>query len=167
MKKKIQVILLEDTPSLGSAGQVVTVAEGYARNFLFPQGKAALAIEAAGQQAAAQRTSKKQAAQRQLTAAQSQAESLAGTELTLTAKVKEGEGDELYGSITAAQIAKQLNTEASLKLKASDIVLDKPLTTLGSYDIAVKLSRDVETTIRVIIVPELKDLAHADKQEKT
>lgn len=166
MKKKIQVILLEDVTPLGSAGEVVSVAEGYARNFLFLQGKAALATEQVILGAKEKEEKRKAVTTKQLADLQAQAQALDGTELTITAKAKEGEGEGLYGSITMAQIAKQLNAEAALDLKAKDIVLSKPITALGNYDITVKLSTDVETTIRVVVTPEAENPTHANKQEK-
>jgi large subunit ribosomal protein L9 len=152
MSARLNVILLEGVEGLGEAGEIVAVTEGYARNFLFPQGKAALA-DAATQTAAKQQADAERAAtQEELAALRGQAERLEGTELTLPARVKEG--DEIFGSITARQIAAALHQEAQLKISAKDIVLKEPLTRLGSTPVTIKLASDVEATIRVTIVPD-------------
>lgn len=151
MSKKIQVILLEDIASLGLAGKIVTVAEGYARNFLFPQGKAALATAQAVTAAREKDDQKKSVVQKQLSELQARAEALQGTELTVPAKVKDG--DEIYGGINAAHIAKQLSQQSGHHFKAKDISLVKPLTTLGSRQVTVSLSPEVETTIHINVIP--------------
>jgi len=157
MNKKVSVILLEDIKSLGRAGDITTVTEGYARNFLFPQGKAALVSEATQTKVAEQRAASQQQEQQQLDRLRNQAEALEGTELTLKARLKEDAGEEIFGSVTARHIAQQLNQQANLKLKAKDINLKKPLTLLGSHDVIITLAADVEATIRVSIVPDTAD----------
>lgn len=162
MSKKIQVILLEDVSPLGLAGQIVTVAEGYARNFLFLQGKAALATAQAVTAAKEKDNQKKAVAQKQLSELQARAEALQGTELTMPAKVKDG--DEIYGSINATHIAKQLSQQSDHPFKAKDISLVKPLTTLGSHQITVSLSPEVETTIHINVISEEASTAADDAQ---
>lgn len=152
MADKISVLLLEDIASLGKAGEIVTVAEGYARNQLFPSGQAALANEKVQQAAKAKAAREQATKQVDLAALQTKAEQLEGTELTLTARVKEGE--EIFGKITAPQIAKELNREAGLTLKPKDIGLEKPVTTLGHQAVVVHLSAEVEATIQVHVIPD-------------
>ena len=162
MSKKNQVILLEDVTPLGLAGQIVTVAEGYARNFLFPQGKAALATAQAVTAAKEKDNQKKAVAEKQLSELQTRAEALQSTELTVPAKVKDG--DEIYGSINATHIAKQLSQQSGHPFKTKDIGLVKPLTTLGSHQITVSLSPEVETTIHINVIPEEAPTAADDAQ---
>lgn len=152
MSKSIKVILLENIDHLGVAGEIVSVSEGYARNFLFPAGKAALATEQAEREAGEKRTLAKATADAELAALQQKAESLTGTELMLTAKRKEGE--EIFGSITAAQIVKELNQQAGLALKPKDLDLPKAITKIGSQDATIHLSPEVEIVIRVTITPD-------------
>jgi large subunit ribosomal protein L9 len=154
MPRKIPVILLEDIGSLGKAGDIISIAEGYARNFLFPQGKAALAEENAVKMVEQSKKAKAAAEQAELTAFQAQAEALDGTELILTAKRKEDEGPEIFGSLTSRHIAEALQEQAKLEVRPKDVVLQKPITELGSYDVTVKLSPDVETTIKVTVNAE-------------
>ncbi len=154
MKDRVSVVLLEDIENLGEAGQVVDVSEGYARNFLFEQGKAALAEAPAGRQASARKTAEENKGKEKLERAREKAENLTGTELVISAKTKEGEGEELYGSVGPARIAQELNRQAGLEVKAKDIELGRPIKAAGSYDAAVTLMEDAETTIKVTVVPE-------------
>lgn len=156
MPRKIPIILLEDAGALGRAGDIITVSEGYARNFLFPQGKAALADDNVVSHVEQTQKAIAAAAQAELSAFQVQAEALDGTELTLTAKRKEDEGNDIFGSITTRHIAAALQEQARLEIKPKDILLEKPITELGSYDITIKLSPDVETKIKVTVIPDEK-----------
>lgn len=152
MKKKVRVILLEDIASLGHVGQIVTVAEGYARNSLFLEGKAALATPEVQEKNEAVQQKAAQTAAASLQALQAQAERLLGTELVLSGRLKEGE--EIFGSITARDIASELNAQAGLTLTPKQIKLKKPIMKTGSQDIEINLSSEVATTIRVTIVPK-------------
>jgi large subunit ribosomal protein L9 len=157
MPKQVRVILLEHLPSLGHAGDIVQVSEGYARNLLFPSGKAALATKDRQHRQAREKAKQKKVTQERLATLQQQAENLQGTELAIAARVKEGE--DIYGSITTAQIIKELNSQAHLQLKAGDIKLKQPIKKLGSFDVTVTLSPEVETNIRVTVVADPKSLA--------
>ena len=149
MSKKVSVLLLEDVASLGSAGDIVKVSEGYARNALFPDGKAALATEAVRHEQQSRQVRQEAEKTADLEKLQAVADRLEGTELTLTARLKEGE--DIFGSITAAQIAKELSQQANLSLKPKDIALAKPLTRLGSLPVTVHLSPEVEAKIQVTV----------------
>lgn len=148
------MILVEDVSSLGRAGDIITVSEGYARNFLFPQGKAALADEGAVKKIENKRAAAKAEADQALAEAQAQAEALDGTELILTAKRKEEEGPDIFGSITTRHIAAAVKEQAKLDIPPKNIVLEKPITQLGTYDVTMKLSPDVEAVIKVTINAE-------------
>jgi large subunit ribosomal protein L9 len=152
MAKDIAVILLEDIGKVGRAGDIVQVSDGYARNFLFPQGKAALATNQVREQYVKRKAHEAAGKQAELEQLQAQGEQLTGTELTLTAKIKDG--NDIYGSITKKMIAEELNRQASLGIKPAAIMLAKPIIKTGSQDITVKLSPDVETTIRVTVLGE-------------
>ncbi len=164
MAKKISVILLEDVAGVGAAGDIASVSEGYARNSLFPNGSAAVADET--RLKAVDKKMAKQAAADDSALAQHQdtASSLEGTELTISAKIKEGEGNELYGSITAAAIAKELAAQAKLKVKAKDIGLVDAITTAGSYDVNVQIAEDVEATIKVTVTAANPEDASLEEQ---
>lgn len=151
MSDKIQVILLEDIPALGQAGDIVSVVEGYARNLLFPRGLAALATQQA-QAARAKRLSRKSAEKEaELEQLRQLALQLERTELSLTARRKDG--DQIFGRITPAAIAKELQRAAHLQLKPKDILLNRPVDTFGTYDATLRLSPDVEAVIKVVVNP--------------
>lgn len=160
----VDVLLLEDIPSVGRTGDIVSVSAGYARNFLFPQGKAALATATVRLSKKRQVAQQKAAGQAELKAWQEKAEQLDGTELTLTARLK-GD-DQIFGRITATQIARALNKQLQLELKANDIDLKKPLTTTGSQLVEVTLSSDVIFTIHVTVVPEGDNTKKAHEKDK-
>lgn len=152
MADKIQVLLLEDVPELGRSGDIVTVSEGYARNFLFLNGKAALATDSVQTQSKERAARAEAAAIEQLKQLQELAQTIDGTELALPAQVKDG--DEIFGKITASMIAKELNQQANLSLKARDIDLPAPLIKLGSVPVTVNLSPDVSATITVTVTSD-------------
>lgn len=154
MAKKIAVILLEDVPTIGRAGDVAEVAEGFARNNLFPEGKAALAESKAGKRV--QRTKERVKADKEhsLTAARTLAEQLDGTELIMRAKVKEAEGNEIFGSINAKHIAEELSKQTDQSFTAKQVRLDKPIRTLGTISVTLVLLPDVESEIQVTVVDE-------------
>lgn len=154
MGKNIRVILLETLHSLGQAGDIVVVSEGYARNFLFPQAKAALATETSQQKQQQQIAKKEEQSQRELKTLQEQAEKLEGTELEIQARIKDG--TEIFGSITAGKIAQELSERAGFKFKASDINIAKPIKEIGSQDVTVHLSPEIETTIHLTVVADLE-----------
>ncbi len=162
MSKKVSVILLEDVAGLGQAGDIIAVSEGYARNFLFLEGKAALATaEAKAKQVAQTKaTEAEKAATTQ--AAQGLAQTLDGTELTLKARVKDG--TEIFGRITKKQIADELNKQAKLKLTPKQVDLTKPITTIGSQDVTINLTSDVTATIRITVEADPTSLPASDEE---
>lgn len=155
MSKKIQVVLLEDVAGVGRAGEVADVAEGYARNFLFPGGKAAVASASTRREQAARTQRANLDADAELKKLQALAEQLDGTELVISARVKEDEGEDIYGTVTRQMICRELAAQAKVTCNASTIGLDAPIKRLGSHTVVVRLSPDVETTIRVSVVPEV------------
>lgn len=161
MAKQLEVILLEDVDGIGRAGQIVKVAEGHARNMLFPDGKAALATPQLKTRAEHQAKKDERAALTKLTALQELAEKLDGSELLFQARVHDKK--DIYGSIGRTDIAQRLNREAKLAVKPKDIELQDPIKQLGSTDVLVRLSPQVECKIRVTIVP-IVDL-HANEEE--
>lgn len=150
-KKDLKVILLEDIPDVGPAGTIATVSEGFARNNLFPEGKAAIATETTRKV----QSEKQKKDQEKAAAAEKKIQELAdqidGTELIITARLKEGSTEDIYGSITARDIASELKNQANLNLKAKDIALRKPITTVGGNEVTVRLTKGIEAVIHVTI----------------
>ena len=153
MAKTMRVILLEDITEIGRAGDIVVVSEGYARNFLFPQSKAALATENIQRDHNRRAKNAEKEKQEKIKALQEKAEQLDGTELVVIVRVKEG-SDEIFGRITANTLALRLKEQGKVACKARDIKLKKNITEVGEYDVLVDLGAGVETTIHIRIVPE-------------
>jgi large subunit ribosomal protein L9 len=149
----MEVILKEDVPKLGSRGDVVKVAEGYGRNFLLPK---KLAIEAnAANKAVIEQM--KAAAVRRAARDKGDAESLArqfdGVNLHFTRK--SGEHDALFGSVTSADIARELENRG-FNIDRRKIQLQEPLKALGEFNVPIRLHRDVTTNVKVTITKEME-----------
>jgi large subunit ribosomal protein L9 len=148
----LQVILKEDVKKLGKKGDLVNVAEGYARNFLFPRN---LAVEATGGNLKSLKQEKEAERQRQAReeeAAKKVAAKLNGANLELAVKV--GEAGRLFGSVTAKDISDALKKQLKLKVEKKKIDLGEPLKTLGSHQVGVKLYPGVEAKLTVTLTAE-------------
>jgi large subunit ribosomal protein L9 len=150
----MEVILKEDVSKLGSRGDVVKVAEGYGRNFLLPK---KLAIEATPANRAVIEQMKA-AAVRRVARDKGDAEAigkqLAGVELLFTRK--SGEREQLFGSVTSADIARELEHKG-LNIDRRKIQLDEPLKAVGDFQVPVKLHKDVIVPVKVTIQKEASD----------
>ena len=147
----MDVILRSDVENLGKTGDMVTVKNGYARNFLLPRGLAYEATEGNRKRLESEKgqRAKKQAAE--VSAAREIAAKLEAVSLTFT--MKAGEGDKLFGSVTASDIAEKLKAEGfSVDKKAID--LSEPVKALGVYKVPVRLHADVKPEVRVWVVKE-------------
>lgn len=156
MSTRIRVILLEDIADLGVAGDIVNVSEGYARNALFPNSRAALATEEHLAAASKKKAKEQQAEEIRLKDIQATADALDGTELTITARAKDGE--EIFGTINASHLAKELSQQANLKVRAKDIKLPGSITKLGSHQATISFGDGIEANIQVVVK------AHEDGQ---
>lgn len=147
----MQVILKEAIEKLGAQGDVVKVADGYARNFLLPQNLAVPAT--AGNMKLVEHI--KIAAIKKEATEQKQAEDLSGllAQVAVTVARKVGENDVLYGSVTAMDIAEDLHRQG-YEIDKRKIHLEEPLKTLGEYSVPIKLHREVTATIKVNVVGE-------------
>ena len=147
----MQIILQEDVEKLGTRGQLVEVAEGYARNFLLPR---KLGIEAtAGNMKRLERMratfAKKEATEKG--AAEKLAELLTGVKLTI--KRKAGENDQLFGSVTSADVAESLAAQG-YNIEKRKISLTDPIKLVGEFDIPVKLHREVTANVKLTVQKE-------------
>lgn len=147
----MDVILLEHLEGLGGRGDTVRVADGYARNYLIPQRKA---ISAAGSGARVFREEERQRSvkeNRLRRAAEKMASDMAKTSCTIPVQV--GEGDRVFGSVTAQDIAEALG-KAGFQVDKKKVLLDEPLKALGVYNVRVKLITEVEAKVKVWVVKE-------------
>jgi large subunit ribosomal protein L9 len=147
----MEVILKEDVNKLGHRGDVVKVAEGYGRNFLLPK---RLAIEATSANKAVI-DQMKQSAIRRSAREKSDAEALVSQidQVALTFERKVGENEHLFGSVTSADIAQQLEQQG-FSVDRRKIQLDEPLRQLGEFHVPVKLHRDVTAHVKVSVKAE-------------
>ncbi len=147
----MEVILRFDVPNLGHAGQAVTVADGYARNYLLPKGLA--------ERASRENLKRIEAELRKRTIAEAKeketCETLAArlAELSVTIPRKAGEDDKLYGSVTNIDIAKSLDKEG-VTVDRRKILVDPPIRDLGVFTVDVALHPEVTANLRVWVVRE-------------
>ena len=148
----MQVILLEKVVNLGQLGDVVKVKEGYARNFLIPQGKARRATETAIKEFEARRADLEKAQSDKLAAAQAVQAKLNGVAVKVAAKA--GVDGRLFGSVTNYDIAEALAKQGFEVNKAQVRMPQGPLKLVGDYPLAVALHSDVVADITVSVVGE-------------
>jgi len=149
---QVKLILTEDVPSLGEAGDVVSVKPGFARNYLLPQGKAVPATEAKvneiehHKRVIAERVARER---KQLDAERDRLE-----RVTLEIPAQAGEAGRLFGSVTAAQVAELLEARG-FSVDRRRIQLDEPIKELGDHVVAIRLHRDVvaRVTVKVSAAP--------------
>jgi large subunit ribosomal protein L9 len=148
----MQVILLERVTNLGQLGDVVKVKEGYARNYLIPQGKARRATEAAIKEFETRRADLEKAQADRLAAAQAEGEKLNGLTVRVTAKA--GVDGRLFGSVTNYDIAEALTKQGFEVNKAQIRMPQGPLKAVGEHPISIALHTDVVADITVNVVGE-------------
>ena len=147
----MQIILQEDVDKLGHRGQIVEVKEGYARNYLLPR-KLALPVSKGNLKQLEQikrALAKREATERE--GAQKQAELLAALTVSFTRKA--GENDQMFGSVTAADISEGLAAQGYTVDKRK-LQLEQPIKALGEYDVPAKLHREVVAHIKVVVNKE-------------
>jgi large subunit ribosomal protein L9 len=151
-EKVVKVIFIEDVPGVARVGQSKVVADGFARNYLFPRRLAVLADSQVAVAIAAQL--QKKVKQRALEEAEMTdlAQKIGGLEITLQAKV--GENDKLYGSITAADIAAALSKAAGREIDKKKIELPEPIKQAGMSSVTVRLGHEIAAVISVNIISE-------------
>jgi large subunit ribosomal protein L9 len=147
----MQIILQEDVEKLGTRGQVVDVAEGYARNFLLPR---KLALEASAGNMKRLEKMRATFAKKEATEkgdAQKLAELLAGVSLELARKA--GENDQLFGSVTSADISEALAAKG-FNVEKRKIALLEPIKVVGDFEIPVKLHREIAANVKLSVKKE-------------
>lgn len=148
----MRIVLSQDVPGLGQAGQVKDVADGYARNYLLPRKLAVPATEGALKTAAARQAAEARRQEHDEQVASSEAQRIAATPLLLRAKV--GEQHRLYGSITSSDIAEALEREWGQEFDKRRIDLTEPIRRVGSFEVPVHLHKNVVARVTVEVQPE-------------
>ena len=147
----MEVILREDVEKLGGRGDLVKVADGYARNYLLPQKKAVVATDANRKIVEQERQAHLRKEAKLVSEMQDLAKLVNGTEITIAQKV--GENDQLFGSVTAQNIADALEKK-NFTIERRKIQLAEPIRTLGDHTVSVRLHRDVTADVTVHVVKE-------------
>jgi len=147
----MQVILLEDIHKLGKKGEIKNVAEGYARNFLFRLKLACLATKQAIQQLKVEYEKKLNQEKKDLAFINEIIPRIKKEEIFIKARAsKEGT---LFGGIDKIMIIHEINKKINLNLEAKNIELDRPIKTIGEYFVNIKLGNNLETKIKLTIIP--------------
>jgi large subunit ribosomal protein L9 len=147
----MEVILREHVDNLGRRGEVVKVADGYARNYLLPRKLALLATEGNKKQIEREREKFEAKEMEEKKVAEALAGRMGGVEIEIARRV--GENDVLFGSVTAADVASSLSAKG-FEVDRRKLQLPEPIKKLGEFDVPLKLHRDVVTTVKVKVVAE-------------
>ena len=147
----IEVLLMDQVEGLGIEGDIVKVADGYARNFLFPKGVATVVTEGKKRKIEKKRTERLVQLEKEKSAAEELAKKIEGIECTIAAKV--GDNGKMFGSVGIPQILEKV-AEQGLEIDRAKVVLAATLHELGVFDISIKLHSEVTGTLKVWIVEE-------------
>jgi large subunit ribosomal protein L9 len=147
----VEVILLESHPQLGKRGDTVRVKPGFARNYLFPRRIAVVATDSNRRSFEEEERVRSRRDVVEMRSAKDLAVKLATVSCTITVKV--GEDDKLYGSVSTADIAKELENQG-FRIDKKQVLLEEPIKKVGVYTIDVRLHREVVVPIRVWVVKQ-------------
>ena len=148
----MRVLLLKDVASVGKAGEVKDVADGYFRNFLAPKGLAAPATQTTLKQVAEARDAQARREAKQSAQHQVLAERIEKTQLTFHVRV--GEQHRLYGAVTAANIAEKLQAQLGQPIDKRHVELEEPIHHLGTYEVRIHLGHEVKPKLTVVVERE-------------
>ena len=148
----MRVVLRDDVESLGKKGDLVDVADGYARNYLVPRGLAMKATRGVVAQAESMRRNRDAREARDRQAAEALVPQLAAKRVEV--KARAGEGGKLFGSVTTTDIVAAVLEQTGVTLDRRNVTLEEPIRELGSVEVGVKLDAGVEATIGIDVVSE-------------
>ena len=146
----MDIVLLEDVKALGKKGQIVNVNDGYARNFILPK---KLGLEATSKNLndlKLQKANDARIAAEQLAAAKELGAKL--DESTVTLSIKAGEGGRAFGSVSNKEISKAISDQLNLDIDKKKIVLNDPIKSIGSFEVPIKLHKEVTARLAVKVV---------------
>ena len=148
----MKVVLLENIPGKGRAGEIKEVSAGFARNFLLPRGLAAIATPTVIKDTEARLEKERRVEGTDRDQLTELAQQIEGKEIHF--KARAGAGDRLFGSVTASDIAGELSQVAGVVIDKKKIEIEKPLRQAGSHEVIVRLSGDIKPKITVVIEEE-------------
>lgn len=142
----MKVLLKADVPKIGKKGEILEVKEGYARNFLFPNGMAVEASGGAMKQVEAEKKALERKKSKEKEEAQALADRIKGT--TITLRHKAGEEGRLFGSITSAEVAEALK-QKGFTIDKKQVVLEEPIRLVGGHEVKIKLHTEVMANLHL------------------
>lgn len=148
----MKVILRDDVADVGKRGDILDVADGYARNYLVPKGLAMKATAGAAAQAAGMRRARDLRDAHDRAAAEEVATTLVPRVITLSARA--GAEGKLFGSVTTADITAAIEAQTNVAIDRRKLLLPEPIKTLGTHTVPVKLHADVEFPVTIDVVTE-------------
>ena len=146
----MKVILSDDVEKLGHKGDVVTVADGYARNYLIPKGFAMLASKGALKQAELMQKARAERAEKEKEEAAARVATLAASPVYISARA--GEEGRLFGSVTKADIARAIEDQLEQAVDRHTIRLDEPIRSLGTHSVEIHLHEEVNALVTVEVI---------------
>lgn len=146
----MKIILADDVETLGKKGDVVDVADGYARNFLVPKGLALAASKGALRQAEQMKRAREEQEQKLKQEAAAKVARLGASPVYISARA--GEGDKLFGSVTSADVARAILDQIEEDVERRDVRLEEPIRALGSYQVEVRLHEEVNALVTVEVI---------------
>jgi large subunit ribosomal protein L9 len=146
----VKIVMRADVDNVGKKGDILDVADGFARNYLIPKGHAIAATKGVQAQAAAMRRSRDLRDAKDREAAEVVARTLVPA--VITVKARAGAEGKLFGSITATDVATAVSEQTGVELDRRKLQLDEPIKTLGTHHVPVKLHSDVEFPVTVEVV---------------
>lgn len=161
----MKVILTKDVEKIGNFGDVINVKDGYAKNFLIPSGIAVMATQGNLKQMDLVKKSRIKAEAKSIKEANEIAETLNG--LKLIFKVKSSPEGKMYGSVTTKDIADKILSFKKIEIDRKKIDLEDSIREIGSYDVAIKLYKDIKCDVIVSVESDKKQTEEAEETEKT
>lgn len=146
----MKIILADDIETLGHKGDVVTVADGYARNLLIPKGMALTATKGALKQAELMQKARGERMEKEKSEAASKVAVLAASPVYISARA--GEEGRLFGSVTKADVARGIEDQLGEVVDRQDIVLEEPIRSLGSHSVEVRLHEQVNALVTIEVI---------------
>jgi large subunit ribosomal protein L9 len=147
----MEIILTTDVPELGDKGDIVNVADGYARNFLLPQRKGVAATAGAVRQAESMRRAREEAETRARVDAEHLAQALVGSRVVVAAR--SGDEGKLFGSVSAADVTLAIKKFTGIEVDRSIVRVDSPIREIGLHEVTLQPHPDVEFRVTLDVIP--------------
>jgi large subunit ribosomal protein L9 len=151
----VKIILADDVDKLGHKGDIVTVADGYARNYLVPKGLAMVATKGAQKQADLMRKAREERERKKREEAAAKVATLGTEPVYISARA--GEGGRLFGSVTKSDVARAIEEQLGESVDRHHVRLEDPIRTLGTHSIELHLHEEVNALVTVEVIPHQEE----------